>query len=160
MQSQCYSDPRRAWWVKDIQRLTSCIATSGRFISKSAERCILFFKTLKTSRKIFFWNEECSKAWGDLKDYLSRLPLLSAPVTGEVFYIYLSTSQQSVASILVRDLEGSQVPVYFISRILRDAKVCYSQIEKLVYALVVSTCKLCAYFESHAVIIYTNHPLE
>ena len=33
--------------VKEVQKLTGCIATLGRFLSKSADRCSPFFKTLK-----------------------------------------------------------------------------------------------------------------
>lgn len=95
--------------IKDIQRLIGFIAALGLFIFKSVERCVPFFKTLKASGKTFSWNKECSKAWRDIKDYLARLPLLSALVKGEVLYIYLSTSRQVVAS------EGDHVPVYFVN---------------------------------------------
>lgn len=76
--------------VKDIQRQNGYVAVLGRFISKSFERCVPFFKTLKFSGKAFLWSEECAKAWEDLKDYLARLPLLSALVSDEVPYMYLS----------------------------------------------------------------------
>ena len=33
--------------VKDVRRLTGCVAVLGRFISKSAERALPFFKILK-----------------------------------------------------------------------------------------------------------------
>ena len=33
--------------VKDVRRLTGCVAMLRRFISKSAERALLFFKILK-----------------------------------------------------------------------------------------------------------------
>ena len=34
-------------WIKDVRRLTNCVATMSRFISKSAERAVPFFKILK-----------------------------------------------------------------------------------------------------------------
>lgn len=101
--------------IKDIQRLNGCIATLGRFIFKSAERCVPVFKTLKTSGKAFQCSEECAQAWEDLKDYLVRLPLLSAPVSSEVLYMYLSASQQAGTLVLVRDSEDKQLQVYFVS---------------------------------------------
>ena len=33
--------------IKDVHRLTGCVATMSRFISKSAERALPFFKILK-----------------------------------------------------------------------------------------------------------------
>lgn len=103
--------------IKDIQRLNGCIATLGRFISKSAERCIPFFKALKTLRKTFFWSKECVKAQEDLKDYLAKLPLLSAPTSGEVLYMYLHVSQQAVALVLARDSNDRKLSIYFVSRV-------------------------------------------
>lgn len=133
--------------MKDIQRLNGCIAALGIFVSKSAERCMLFFKALKLFEKTFQWDESCMKAWKDLKSYLANLPLLRVLTLDEVLYMYLSVSQQAVALHL---------PIYFVSRVLRE----YSYIEKLAYTLVISTQKLRAYFESHPVTIYTNHPLK
>lgn len=92
--------------VKDIHRLNGCIAALGRFVSKSAERCMPFFKVLKLSGKTFQWDESCMKAWKSLKSYLANLPLLRAPTPDEVLYMYLLVSQQAVALHL---------PIYFVS---------------------------------------------
>lgn len=43
--------------IKDIQMLNGCIAALGRFVSKSAERCMPFFKSLKLSGKTFGCDE-------------------------------------------------------------------------------------------------------
>ena len=36
--------------VKDVQYLTSKVASLNRFVSRSAERCLPFFQTLKQSK--------------------------------------------------------------------------------------------------------------
>lgn len=146
--------------IKGNQRSNDCSAALGKFVSKSAERCKSFFKALKLSGKTFQWNEDCTKAWKDIKSYLVNLPLLCAPTPGEALYMYLSVSQQVVDSILIRESKDKQLPVYFISRVLRGAEVRYSYIEKLAYTLVISTRKLQAYFKSHPVTICTIHPLK
>lgn len=59
------------------------------------------------------------------KRLLGKVPLMSALVSGKVLYMYLSISQKAVESVLVRDSEDRQLPIYFVSRVLRDAEVRY-----------------------------------
>ena len=55
--------------VKDIQRLTKKVMALHRFISKSAEKCLHFFKKLRKA-SAFEWTDEYEKAFQDLKEYL------------------------------------------------------------------------------------------
>ena len=79
--------------VKEVQRLTGCIASLNKFMSKATEKCLPFFKTLKkafqcfpslnkfmskatekclpffkTLKKAFQWTDECEAAFQALKD--------------------------------------------------------------------------------------------
>jgi hypothetical protein len=49
--------------------------------------------------------------------------------------------------------------VYFISEMLSKTKVCYPQIQKLLYAIVLTRRKLHHYFEGHSVIVVSSFPL-
>uniref|UniRef100_A0A2N9F125 Integrase catalytic domain-containing protein n=1 Tax=Fagus sylvatica TaxID=28930 RepID=A0A2N9F125_FAGSY len=60
--------------VKEVQSLTGKAAALNRFVSRSTDKCLPFFRTL---RKAFQWTEECQKAFEELKAYLSSPPLLS-----------------------------------------------------------------------------------
>ena len=53
-------------WVKDIRRLAGCVAALSRFISKSAERALPFFKVLKKVGPVK-WTPEAETALQDLK---------------------------------------------------------------------------------------------
>ena len=60
--------------IKEVQSLTGQVAALNRLVSKAIDKCLPFFKVL---RKAFKWTDECQKAFQDLKDYLTRAPLLS-----------------------------------------------------------------------------------
>jgi hypothetical protein len=64
--------------IKDVQKLTGCMADLNRFISKLGERGLPFFKLLKHQEKLL-WTPEADQALAQLKDFLSKLPVLMAP---------------------------------------------------------------------------------
>ena len=129
--------------VKEVQRLTGCIASLNKFMSKATEKCLLFFKTLK---KAFQWTDECEAAFQALKDYLSKSPLLSLFVEGEDLFLYLVISQIAGSSALIREELQIQRPVYYPSQAFHGEEARYPRIEKMVFALIVSSRKLCPYF--------------
>ena len=59
--------------VKELQKLTNCIAALGTFMSKSANECLSFFKILK-KKACFGWDKGAKQAFQSLKEYLERLP--------------------------------------------------------------------------------------
>jgi hypothetical protein len=64
--------------VKDIQKLTGCMATLSHFISRLCKKGLPFFKLLKASKK-FIWSEEADAAFMQLKEFLTSPPVLIAP---------------------------------------------------------------------------------
>ena len=139
--------------VKEVQSLNGKTAALNRFVSKATDKCLPFFHTL---RKLFEWTDECQKAFEDLKKYLSSPPLLSPSKPGEEPYPYIAVSQAAVSAALVREEEGSQRPVYFISRAFRGAKERYPRMEKLAFAIIMVVRKLKPYFQAHTIIVLTD----
>ena len=95
-----------------------------------------------------------------MKKYLSSPPLLSRSKPEEELYLYLAISQAAVNTALVREEEGSQQPVYFISRAFRGAEERYPEMEKLAFALVTAARRLKPYFLAHTIIVLTDQPLK
>ncbi|KAK2999828.1 hypothetical protein RJ639_023077 [Escallonia herrerae] len=142
----------------DLEELTGRVATLGRFMYKSAKKCLPFFKAIRKAKK-FEWTEECQKSFEELKHYLSSPPLLTKPVTGEDLFIYLSISEVAVSTVLIQEEEGKQRPIYYISKVLQDVETRYPRIDKVALALVISARKLRPYFQSHTVVVLTDQPL-
>ena len=100
-----------------------------------------------------------------VKLLLTRPPILLPPSDGESLLLYIVATTQVVNAALVveREEEGHalkvQRPMYFISEVLFDSKTRYSQIQKLLYTVLITKRKLRHYFESHPVTVVTSFPL-
>jgi hypothetical protein len=123
------------------------MAALNRFTSKLGERGLLFFKLLKHQEK-FVWNPKVDQALAKLKDFLSKLQVLTAPRKGEQLLLYLvaTTHVVSTAIIVERQEDGHaypvQRPVYFVSEVLSESKACYQPVQKLLYAVLITSRKL------------------
>jgi hypothetical protein len=83
--------------IKDVQKLTGCMAALNRFISKLGERGLLFFKLLKNQEK-FVWTLEANQSLAQLKDFLSKPPVLTAPCKKEQLLLYVAATTHVVLS--------------------------------------------------------------
>jgi hypothetical protein len=119
--------------VKDIQKLTGCMAALSRFISRLGEKGLPFFKLLKASKK-FTWTEEADAAFTQLKAFLTSPPILTAPQPNEVLLLYIAVTDRVVSTVLVVECEEPgyvykvQRPVFFTSEVLNESKTRYPQI--------------------------------
>ncbi|KAL0454008.1 UNVERIFIED_CONTAM: hypothetical protein Slati_0740000 [Sesamum latifolium] len=124
-----------AFGVQGAQRLTGRIAALSRFISKSAEKSLPFFKTLRKAKTLNGY--PCQLAFEELKAYLASSSASKAFTRGTL-YLYLSVAPQAVSSVLIREEDGKQLPIYYVSKVLNGAEGRYTPIEKMALALVVT----------------------
>ncbi|GKC22836.1 reverse transcriptase domain-containing protein [Tanacetum coccineum] len=148
--------------LKDVQRLNGKLASLNRFLSKSAERSLPFFKTLKryTKKSDFQWTTETEMAFHQMKKSIAELPIMAAPQEKEELIIYLAASKEAISVVLMTERDGKQIPIYSISRALRGPKINYTPMEKLVLALVSASKLLKRYFEAHTVIVIIDQPIK
>ena len=144
---------------KEVQKLTGMMAALNRFISRSSERCRPFFLLLHKWKE-FEWSEECVIAFQELKQYLSHPPIMSSPVVDEVLFSYIAVALYAISLVLIRVDSGIQRPVYYVSKSLNEAEVCYLPLEKVILAVVHATRKLPHYFKAHTVVMLTQLPLK
>ncbi|XP_075655171.1 uncharacterized protein LOC142625385 [Castanea sativa] len=119
---------------KEVQKLAGMIAALNRFISRSADRCRPFYRLLHRW-KDFQWSNECNLTFEDLKQYLSRPPILSTPEKEEVLYAYLAVTNHSVSLVLIRNDDGVQKPIYYVSKSLQEVEQRYLLLEKALLAV-------------------------
>ena len=88
-------------------------------------------------------------AFQQLKEYLSRPPIMSSPEMDEVLFAYLVVASHAVSFVLLRVDSGIQWPVYYMSKSLHEAEVRYLPLEKAILAVVHATRKRPHYFQAH-----------
>ena len=130
---------------KEVQKLTGMTTALNRFIFRSADRCRPFF-LLMNKWKCFEWTEECAQAFQQLIEYLSHLPIMSSPKIDEILFAYIAVAPYVVSLVLIQVDNGRQRLVYYVSKSLHEAEICYLPLEKAMLAVVHGTQKLPHYF--------------
>jgi ribonuclease HI len=150
--------------LKGVQRVMGCLVALSRFILRLGVRGLPLYRLLRKTER-FSWTPEAKEALENLKALLTSAPILVPPAAGEALLIYVAATTQvvSIAIIVKRREEGHallvQRPVYFISEVLSETKIRYPQIQKLLYAVILTWRKLRHYFESHPVTVVSSFPL-
>jgi hypothetical protein len=150
--------------IKDVQKLTGCMAALNRFISRLGERGLPFFKLLKHQEK-FMWTPEADQALAQLKDFLSKPPVLTAPRKQEQLLLYFAATTHVVSTAIIVERQEDdhaypvQRPVYFVSEVLSESKARYQPVQKLLYAVLITSRKLRHYFQEYSITVVTDYPL-
>nr|GEV95757.1 reverse transcriptase domain-containing protein [Tanacetum cinerariifolium] len=130
--------------IKEVQSLNRKLASQNVFISKSAEKSLPLFKTLKKciKKSDFHWTPDAEHAFKQLTQHLARLPILVAPKPKEELIMYLSAFYGAISAVLMTERDTVQTPVYFVSRALQALELNYTPMEKLVLTLVYAAKKV------------------
>src|SRR6185312_5783534 len=84
---------------KDLQKLISKINFVRRFISNLSGCIEPFMDLVKVkSDAEFRWGVEQQQAFDEIKEYLSKPPVLVPPQQDRPFYVYLSVGDTSIAN--------------------------------------------------------------
>jgi hypothetical protein len=85
---------------KETQKLTRRIVAINRFISKSAERNLPFFKALRGGDKVE-WGPEQLKAFQQVKSYMASKLLVIVPDMEAPLLLYIAASDHAVSGVCV-----------------------------------------------------------
>ncbi|GJW58008.1 reverse transcriptase domain-containing protein [Tanacetum coccineum] len=123
--------------LNDVQKLNGKLASLNIFLSKSAEKSLPFFKTLKncTKKSDFLWTAEVETAFKQMKRLIAELPILTAPKEKEELIIYLAAAKEAISAVLMTERDGKKMPIYFVSRASQGPEINYTPMGKLVLAL-------------------------
>jgi hypothetical protein len=78
--------------------------------------------------------------------------------------LHVAASHVAVSAMLVQEKQDGQtkrqVPVYFVSEVLSPSKRNYTELEKVLYAVLMTSRKLRHYFQSYHIIVPSSQPLK
>ncbi|GJR91005.1 reverse transcriptase domain-containing protein [Tanacetum coccineum] len=90
--------------LREMYRLSGKLVALKRFLSRSAERSLPLFESLKDITKEnkdeYRWTESAEKAFQEMKKVIVELPLLTTPAKEETLYVYLAAAAEAVSAIL------------------------------------------------------------
>ena len=145
--------------IKEVQRLIGRLTAISRFLPKLAEQTQPIVQLLKKSAR-FTWTDDCEQIFQKLKTTLTLPPILHKSDTRQPLLVYITATYHTVSAALVQDIEGTQHPVYFVSRTLQDPETRYQMVEKLAQSLVHAARRLRPYFQNHSITIKTDYPIQ
>jgi hypothetical protein len=84
------------------------MAALGRFIARSGEKALPFFKLMKHTGK-FEWTQEADKAFVELKRYLTSPPIMVVPTTHEPLLLYIAATPRTASAVLVAERDAKVI---------------------------------------------------
>ena len=81
-------------------------------------------------------------------------------VPGETLYMYLTMTDHTVSTVLLRLDQGVQKPIFYVSKTLVEAETRYLPLEKATLAIIHTIQILPHYFQVHTVVVLIEHPLQ
>jgi hypothetical protein len=94
--------------LKEMQCLAGCMAALGRFIARSGEKALPFFKLMKRTGK-FEWTPEADKAFAELKRYLTSPPIMVAPTFREPLLLYIAATPRTASVVLIAEQDAKVI---------------------------------------------------
>lgn len=86
--------------------------------------------------------------------------LISSSKEGKDPFLFLAMSTTAVSATLIWEENKIQCLVYYISKAFQGVKAKYPQMEKITFALIVSSRKLRLYFQANPILVMTDQPIK
>jgi hypothetical protein len=95
---------------------------------------------------------------------LIDLTTLTPPSSGTPLLLYVAASHAAVSAALIHEKQDGQIkkqaPVYFVSEVLSPSKKNYTELENVLYVILVASRKLRYYFQAYHIIVPSSQPLK
>ena len=121
--------------VKAVRRFLGVIGYYRPFVRNYATIAYPLTSLLKANVD-FHWDDPQDKAFRDLKDRLTRSPILTYPDFKKEFYVASDASDVGLGAVLLQKTDNKLMPLSFASRVLTTSERNYSVTERELLAVV------------------------
>ncbi|RDY03032.1 Tf2-9, partial [Mucuna pruriens] len=120
----------------NVKRLFGEIELHSKVHISTNSVCSPIFKLLRKNQKTK-WNEDCQKAFEEIKRYLKEPHVLLPPVFGRPLIMYLTILEESMGYVLGQHDESKRKEwaIYYLSKKFTNYEMRYSQLERTYCAL-------------------------
>ena len=105
----------------------------------------------------FKWDEDCQQAFVDLKEYLTRSPVLIYPDPSRQFILDTDASHLAIGAVLSQLIDGKEHPVAYFSRTLNQPEKQYCVTRKELLAVVQAIEHFHPYLYGRHFMVRTDH---
>ena len=105
----------------------------------------------------FVFDDDCSKAFDQLKQFLTSAPIIQPPDWNLPFELMCDASDYAVGAVLGQRVNKIPHVIYYASRTLNDAQLNYSTTKKELLAVVFALDKFRSYLLGSKVIVFSDH---
>lgn len=112
----------------------------------------------RNKRESVTWNEECDKAFKELKIKLTNKPVLYAPDYNKEFIIQTDASDHGIGIVMSQMNEKNEEhPIIYLSKKFSDVEKKYCVTERECASIIYAITKLKYYLDGQSFIIETDH---
>ena len=113
----------------------------------------------------FQWTEKCQKSFNNLRELLTKNPILRYPDPSKDYILFTDTSKFGYVGILTQEYEDNGIkknhPVCYVSGLFRGSQPNWAALTKEAYTIYKSVRKLTFYITGHNIKVKSNHlPLK
>ncbi|XP_072054900.1 uncharacterized protein [Arachis hypogaea] len=139
-------------FVKNVQRLAGKLTAISRFLGASAAKALPFINLMR--KGIPSNGPWPAKRHSITSRRYSRHPCPQQTKRRRGFISIFSGDGPSHGGCPILQL------IYFVSKVLHGAELRYTRLEKLAYALLVSSQRLRQYFQGHSIVVRTDQAIH
>ncbi|XP_021722788.1 uncharacterized protein LOC110690271 [Chenopodium quinoa] len=142
--------------VREVRSFLGHAGFYRRFIEGFSKLANAMCKLLQKDVK-FHFDDDCKKAFDELKAKLISAPIIQAPDWSLPFEIMCDASDYAVGAVLGQKVGRASHVIYYASMTLNSAQRNYTTTEKELLAVVFALEKFRSYLLGTKVIVFTDH---
>jgi hypothetical protein len=114
---------------KELKSFLGRLSYIRRFIPGLVAVTAVFTPLMKKGVP-FVWSTACQQAFEKIQVIMTKLPTVCAPIPDRPLHLYLASNSEAIGGLMAQEDEGgTERPIYYVNRALRDAETRYSRAE-------------------------------